>query len=140
MFNIPLQISRNFRLHEFIRASETLDGVDFEPLFVYLLPWLQEIRDAVGEPVKITSFHRATKGVPNSTHFRSMAVDFTIPGWWNNSVVFNQLNPLLEKLDPNIRYKIYMETRHEKPFVHMDCGRIYHPDKYPEWQENEYII
>ena len=136
-YNIPRQVSRNFQLKEFLEVSESLDIQDWEPFFVYLLPWLQQLRDHSGLPIKITSFHRSSIGVQNSTHFKSMAVDFTVPA--NNGNLEEQVkiyNNILS-LHPHIRVCLYKDNDNRNHFYHMDCGRIYYPDQYTLWHAIE---
>lgn len=132
-YNIPSKISRNFTLKEFIDKSETKNIENFEPLFLYLLPWLQSLRDEFNTPIKITSFYRNTIGVPNSSHFKGMAVDFTFPEYNDDNIKQIDIFNAILALHPLIRVCLYKSTEVRNHFFHIDCGRIYDPSGYPVW-------
>jgi len=138
--NIPERISRNFLFQEFVDASEVevafnMHNVNSEPLLVYLVPWLQAIRDKFGEAIKITSFARRNLGVENSAHFKDMAVDFTIPSFNGNLEKQGQVFNYVESLNPKMRIAWYTANETREHFYHMDCGLLYLPDIYSPWVE-----
>lgn len=137
---VPDRISKNFTLEEFTIASSK-EIPDLEPLFVYLLPWLQEVRTLFGNPVTITSFYRDEEynrmigGSSKSAHVKAMAVDFTIREIDNYEGDQLEIYEFLAEIHPDIRICLYKGTRERKWFIHMDCGRIYEPQTYPAWRE-----
>jgi len=141
------RLSKNFKFSEFVDASNhsEIDTIDSEPLLLYLIPWLQKIRNHGKRMMLITSFLRDKEhndligGVPNSAHLHGYAVDFTIPGLRVSDLeVRNKLFECIKKLHPDIRFKIYPynEVTGDKWFCHIDCGRIYKPLEYFEWQDS----
>lgn len=145
MIQVPslTKISKNFSLKEFLDKSseDVAEAISFEPLFLYLVPWLQQIRESVGAPIKITCFYRnpednkSAGGSSNSAHLHGYAVDFAIPSLYDFKADLKKTFTRICSLHPDIRVGYYTETVNYKPFFHIDCGRIYEPKEYPLWQK-----
>lgn len=82
MTKMPNYISENFTRAEFAcKCGCGFDRIDFR-----LVEWLQEIRDALGKPVVVSSGCRCRKhnervgGSPKSQHVEGKAADIHSPG------------------------------------------------------------
>lgn len=80
----PLQLSKNFHANEFrCRCCGALPADGMDP---YLLEVLEEIRGAVGRPIKVNSGYRCPKhnkavgGAKSSQHMLGTAADIRIEG------------------------------------------------------------
>ena len=88
-------LTKNFKSEEF--ACRCGGGCDAGPIDMRLVRKLQEVRDLLGEPIKINSglrcsaHNEAIKGNPHSAHLYAFAGDIAIP---SSSYRFNIL-PLL---------------------------------------------
>lgn len=138
------QLSKNFIYGEFANASVHPDmtTVRADYLLMYLVPWLQHIRNNYSNPIAITSFVRSVEhnksvgGVPNSTHVKGMALDFILLHLAGDSLFEREkLFELVGNLHADIRYCVYKPNQRDHWFCHIDCGKIIEPEVYPEWKE-----
>lgn len=113
-------ITDNFRLSEF--ACKCGCGKhDIDPALVNML---QAIRDAMGEPVIVTSGCRCKEhnakvgGVENSYHLKGLAADITCRS--GASKLFNVIRTLRE--DGRLPAIGFCQYYQGKNFVHVDCG------------------
>jgi uncharacterized protein YcbK (DUF882 family) len=114
-------MTKNFSRREFAcRDNCGFDGID--PRIVVMA---QEIRDALGEPIRINSAYRCAKrnaavgGVKNSFHTTGQAADLSAAS--GSARLFDTVRQLFAdgKL-PDLQYcKRYVI----KNFVHIDCGK-----------------
>lgn len=96
-----MKLTNNFWLHEF----ESNDGAEMpEDVFKnikLLAEQLQEIRDVVCVPIKVTSAYRSPEhnkkvgGVSNSQHLSGKAADIQVKGY-NPKKVYNLIDNIIE--------------------------------------------
>ena len=82
---IDIQLTPNFKLSEFCSLDQHITN-EILGNIIKLAKRLQEFRDKIGKPIKITSGYRSPEhnkiigGASNSYHMKGMAIDCVIDG------------------------------------------------------------
>lgn len=114
------KLSKDFNRSEFTCKC----GCGYNFINPALVNMLQAIRDAMGEPVIVTSGCRCKEhnakvgGVENSYHLKGLAADITCKS--GASKLFNVIRTLRE--DGRLPELGFCQYYHGKNFVHVDCG------------------
>lgn len=124
--------SKYFRLEELLRSETAMTASienlpsweDMENLRFLAITVLDPIREAWGQPLKVTSGYRSTAlnvavgGVPTSGHLEGCAADLTLPNWSTRKVIelYNLIVSMVERGDIDVDQVIYYR---KKKIVHV---------------------
>jgi len=132
-----MQLTKNFKIQEFSckDANKTPVPRQYWKNVNRLAKNLQALRDAVGQPVVITSgyrtpeYNKAIGGAKHSQHLLCLAADIKVPGLLPLEVAAMIENLIADgKIDQG-GVGIYTT------WVHYDCRTNFDPDNPPRWDE-----